>query len=204
MIGNTPPDRFATTDAMEMDERLAKALTSRGAVQRRHHEAMTMVETSSPDLVLKLTAQIVAAHVEHNLVAADALPGLIEQVYRTLREATQTPAEPERPVPAVPVKQSIKPEYIVCLEDGKKLKTLRRHLMTSYNLTPAQYRSRWGLAADYPMVAPNYAKLRSSLAKKIGLGRKTEAPVRAKAPGRPAGQKRAPKAARRGRRARPE
>jgi len=162
---------------------------------------MTMVETSSPDLVLKLTAQIVAAHVEHNLVAADALPGLIEQVYRTLREATQTPAEPEKPAPAVPVKQSIKPEYIVCLEDGKKLKTLRRHLMTSYNLTPAQYRSRWGLAADYPMVAPNYAKLRSSLAKKIGLGRKTEAPGLAKAPGRPAGQKRAQKAARHGRRA---
>ena len=162
-----------------------------------------MVDTSSPDLVLKLTAQIVAAHVEHNLVAADALPGLIEQVYRTLREATQTPAEPEKPVPAVPVKQSIKPEYIVCLEDGKKLKTLRRHLMTSYNLTPAQYRSRWDLAADYPMVAPNYAKLRSSLAKKIGLGRKTEPPVRAKPQARPAGQKRAQKAVRRGRRARP-
>jgi predicted transcriptional regulator len=152
-----------------------------------------MVETSSPDLVLRLTVQIVAAHIEHNVVAADALPRLIERVYRTLHEATRTPAEPEKPVAAVPVKQSVKPDYIVCLEDGKKLKTLRRHIMTSYNLTPAQYRARWGLAADYPMVAPNYAKLRSSLARKIGLGRKSEAPTRAKAPGGPMGQKRARK-----------
>jgi predicted transcriptional regulator len=183
-----------------MDERLAKALTSRGEVQRRHREAMTMVDTSSPDLLLRLTVQIVSAHVEHNLVPADALPGLIEQVYRTLREATQTPAEPEKPVPVVPVKQSVKPEYIVCLEDGKKLKTLRRHLMTSYNLTPAQYRARWDLPADYPMVAPNYAKLRSSLAKKIGLGRKSahaNATVRAKASSRPPGPKRARTATRR-------
>ncbi len=157
-----------------------------------------MVETSSPDLVLKLTAQIVAAHVEHNLVAADALPGLIEQVYRTLRDATQTPAEPEKPVPAVLVKQSIKPRVHRLPGGWQKAQDTQATpddvVRTS---TPAQYRSRWGLAADYPMVAPNYAKLRSSLAKKIGLGRKTEAPVRAKPPGRPAGQKRAQKAARR-------
>ncbi len=162
-----------------------------------------MVETSSPDMVLRLTAEIVAAHVEHNAVGADALPGLIEKVYRTLREAGQAPTEPEKPMAAVPVNQSVKPDFIVCLEDGKKLKTLRRHLMTSYNLTPAQYRARWGLPADYPMVAPNYAKLRSSLAKKIGLGRKrAQTPARAKAPGRPTGQKRAQKPGRRGRRTR--
>jgi predicted transcriptional regulator len=165
---------------------------------------MTMVETSSPDLVLRLTVQIVAAHVENNLVAVDALPGLIEQVYRTLRDATQAPIEAEIPVPAVPVRQSVKSNYIVCLEDGKRLKTLRRHLMTSYNLTPAQYRARWGLAADYPMVAPDYAKLRSSLAKKIGLGRKAGAPARAKAPGRTTGRKRAQKTGPRPRRARTE
>jgi predicted transcriptional regulator len=164
---------------------------------------MAMVETSSPDLVLRLTVQIVAAHVENNVVAADALPGLIEQVYRTLRDASQVPAEPEKPVPAVPVRQSIRPDFLVCLEDGKKLKTLRRHLMTSYNLTPAQYRARWDLPADYPMVAPNYARLRSSLAKKIGLGRKSdEAPERPKAQGRAAGQKRASRPARRSRRPR--
>ncbi len=148
-----------------------------------------MVESSSPDVVLRLTVQIVAAHVANNQVAIDALPGLIEQVYRTLHETTQAPIEAEKPVPAVPVKQSVKSDFIVCLEDGKKLKTLRRHLMTSYNLSPAQYRARWDLPADYPMVAPNYAKLRSSLAKKIGLGRKTEAPARAKAPGRTAVRK---------------
>jgi predicted transcriptional regulator len=176
-----------------MDERLAKAVTSCGEGQRRQYE-VTMVETSSPDVVLRLTVQIVAAHIENNLVAIDALPGLIEQVYRTLREATQAPAEVEKPAAAVSVKQSVKPDYIVCLEDGKKLKTLRRHLMTSYNLTPAQYRARWDLPSDYPMVAPNYAKLRSSLAKKIGLGRKSaDEPMRAKAPRRPAGQKRGQK-----------
>jgi predicted transcriptional regulator len=160
---------------------------------------MTMVETSAPDIVLRLTAQIVAAHVEHNAVGTDALPGLIEKVYRALREAGEAPTEPEKPTAAVPVKQSVNPDFIVCLEDGRKLKMLRRHLMTSYNLTPAQYRARWGLPADYPMVAPNYTKVRSSLAKKIGLGRK---PVQATASARPAGEKRAQKSARRGRRIR--
>jgi predicted transcriptional regulator len=160
-----------------------------------------MVETSSPDVVLRLTVQIVAAHVEHNPVAAGALPELIEQVYRSLREASRTASEPAKAVAAVSVKQSVKPDFIVCLEDGKKLKTLRRHLMTSYNLTPAQYRARWDLPADYPMVAPNYAKLRSSLAKKIGLGQKSaQAPARAKAPGRATGQQRVAKPGRRSRR----
>jgi len=121
--------------------------------------------------ILGLTAQIVSAHVSHNPVPATELPGLIQEVFRTLSGVGSSPApEPERPQPAVPIKKSITPGYLICLEDGKKLKMLKRHLKTSYNMTPEQYRERWGLPADYPMVAPDYAKHRSSLAKKIGLG----------------------------------
>jgi predicted transcriptional regulator len=124
--------------------------------------------------VLGLTAQIVAAHVSNNTVTHEALPGLIHEIYKTLsgmgREAPS--AVVEKPQPAVPAKKSVFPDYIVCLEDGKKLKMLKRHLKTAYDMTPEQYRERWGLAADYPMVAPNYARHRSSLAKKIGLGTK--------------------------------
>jgi predicted transcriptional regulator len=131
-----------------------------------------MAETEASDTVLRLTAQIVAAHVEHNAVQADALPSLIQKVYQTLRDVGQAPPETAKPTPAVPIKQSVRPEFIICLEDGKKLKMLKRHLTTAYKMTPAQYRARWGLPADYPMVAPNYAKVRSSLAKQIGLGHK--------------------------------
>ncbi|MBV8704590.1 MAG: MucR family transcriptional regulator [Acetobacteraceae bacterium] len=122
--------------------------------------------------VLGLTAQIVAAHVSNNPVSPDALPSLIQEVYKTLSGVGREPPEPERPQPAVPVKRSIFQDYIVCLEDGKKLKMLKRHLKTAYNMSPEQYRDRWGLAPDYPMVAPSYARHRSSLAKKIGLGTK--------------------------------
>ena len=123
--------------------------------------------------VLGLTAQIVAAHVAHNTVPADHLPSLIQEIYRTLSGlGREAPAVLEKPAPAVPVKKSIFPDYLVCLEDGKKLKMLKRHLSTSYDMTPEQYREKWGLPADYPMVAPNYASHRSSLAKKIGLGTK--------------------------------
>src|SRR5689334_18885123 len=124
--------------------------------------------------LLGLTAEIVAAHVSNNPVSLGDLPNLIQEVYRTLASVGQPAAkpQPERPQPAVPVKKSITPEYLVCLEDGKKLKMLKRHLQTSYNMTPEQYRERWGLQPDYPMVAPNYAKHRSTLAKKIGLGTK--------------------------------
>ncbi len=122
--------------------------------------------------VLGLTAQIVSAHVSNNSVTIDALPSLIQDVYRTLASVGREPAQPEKPQPAVPVKKSIFPDYIVCLEDGKKLKMLKRHLKTAYNLSPDQYRDRWGLPPDYPMVAPSYARHRSSLAKKIGLGTK--------------------------------
>ena len=129
------------------------------------------VTASDPDM-LGLTAQIVSAHVANNSVAPDALPSLIQEVYRTLIGVGKEPAQVEKPQPAVPIKKSVFPDHIVCLEDGKKLKMLKRHLKTAYNMTPEQYRERWGLSHDYPMVAPNYAHHRSTLAKKIGLGTK--------------------------------
>ncbi|HZD26337.1 MAG TPA: MucR family transcriptional regulator [Alphaproteobacteria bacterium] len=121
--------------------------------------------------LLTLTADIVASHVSNNGVPVSELPQLIQQVYGTLAALGQetAPAQ-ERPEPAVPIRKSVTPDYIICLEDGKKLKMLKRHLKTAYNMTPEQYRERWGLPQDYPMVAPNYANQRRELAKKIGLG----------------------------------
>ena len=128
------------------------------------------------DQILSLAAQIVSAHVQHNSVAANDLPALIQSVYRTLTQAGVEPPEPVKQEPAVPIKKSVFPDHIVCLEDGKKLKMLKRHLHTAYGLTPAQYRAKWDLPANYPMVAPDYAEKRSSLAKAIGLGRKPADP----------------------------
>ena len=129
--------------------------------------------TEEPSALLELTARIVSAQCSSAPVPAEALPGLIRQVFQALSNI-ETPAAPEaeKPTPAVPVKRSVFPDYIVCLEDGKKLKMLKRHLQSAYNMTPAQYRERWGLPPEYPMVAPNYAERRSLLAKQIGLGRK--------------------------------
>jgi len=135
-------------------------------------------ETANPS-VLGWTAQIVAAHVSNNTVSPEALPALIQEVFRTLSNVGVQVEPSEKPQPAVPVKKSVFGDYIICLEDGKKLKMLKRHLKTAYNLEPDQYRERWGLPPDYPMVAPNYARQRSSLAKKIGLGTKPRAPVKA-------------------------
>ena len=123
-----------------------------------------------PEELLSLTSDIVAAHVSNNTVAVSDLPGLIEQVYKTLSGVGGGDVTADRPTPAVPIKKSITPDFIVCLEDGKKLKMLKRHLNTAYDMTPDEYRERWGLPSDYPMVAPNYAKQRSKLAKAIGLG----------------------------------
>ena len=121
--------------------------------------------------LLALTTEIVAAHVSNNTVALADLPQLINQVYSSLANIGVAPVTPAvRPQPAVSVKKSVQPDYIVCLEDGKKLKMLKRHLKTAYNMSPESYRERWGLPADYPMVAPNYAEQRSRLAKEIGLG----------------------------------
>ena len=124
--------------------------------------------------LLALTSDIVSAHLANNSVAMADVPHLIEQVYYTLTKlGAETPEEPaEKAKPAVPVRRSVMPDYIICLEDGKKLKMLKRHLRTAYNMSPEEYREKWGLPADYPMVAPNYAAQRRTLAKKIGLGTK--------------------------------
>ena len=128
---------------------------------------------SAEDMLLTLTADIVAAHVSNNSVAVNDLPVLIQNIHAALNGISGKASAPEpKPEPKVPIRSSVKPDYIVCLEDGKRLKMLKRHLMTHYNLTPDQYRQKWGLAADYPMVAPNYAEQRRTLAKKIGLGTK--------------------------------
>lgn len=131
-----------------------------------------MAEATEVSDVLGLTAQIVSAHVSNNSVAPDALPNLIQEVYRTLAGVGKEQVIPDKQQPAVPIKKSVFPDHIICLEDGKKLKMLKRHLKTSYNMTPEQYREKWQLPPDYPMVAPNYARHRSTLAKKIGLGTK--------------------------------
>ena len=128
---------------------------------------------SRPDELLKLASDIVAAYVSNNPVPLGELPDMIKSVHATLggllAQPTPEPSEPLRP--AVPIKRSITPEYLICLEDGKQMKMLKRHLRSRYKLTPDEYRAKWGLPADYPMVAPNYAAQRSEFAKKIGLGR---------------------------------
>ena len=129
-----------------------------------------MTDEAARRELIGLTVEIVAAHVSKSTVGLPELPGVIEGVYRSLLEASAARVAPDQPVPAVPVRKSVTPDYIVCLEDGKKLKMLKRHINTVYGLSPDQYRERWGLSRDYPMVAPNYARQRSKLAKQIGLG----------------------------------
>ncbi|GAB5461965.1 MULTISPECIES: Ros/MucR family transcriptional regulator [Hoeflea] len=135
-----------------------------------------MTETnkdSGSDLLIELTAEIVAAYVSNNSVAANDLPNVISQVHAALGGATMPTEEiAEKPKPAVSVRRSIQNDYLICLEDGQKFKSLKRHLMTHYGLTPEQYREKWDLPADYPMVAPSYAEARSRLAKEMGLGQK--------------------------------
>ncbi len=135
-------------------------------------DSKKMTDQNHSGELLELTTEIVAAHVSNNTLPVSDLPRLIQDVYKTLAGVGNNQPVAERPQPAVSVKKSVTPDYIVCLEDGKKLKMLKRHLKTAYNMTPEEYRERWGLPHDYPMVAPNYAKHRSSLAKKIGLGTK--------------------------------
>ena len=130
---------------------------------------------------LALTAEIVSSHVANNTVAVSDLPNLIANVYMALSNLGDVvEAEKPKQEPAVSVRSSVKPDYIVCLEDGKKLKMLKRHLMTHFNMTPSEYRAKWNLPADYPMTAPNYALQRQELAKKIGLGTKRTTPGRSK------------------------
>ncbi|MBT4769083.1 MAG: MucR family transcriptional regulator [Rhodospirillaceae bacterium] len=122
--------------------------------------------------LLELTAEIAAAHVSNNIVAVDDLPKLLQQIHSTLAVIDGSGQASPALKPAVPIRKSVTPDFIICLEDGKKLKMLKRHIKTAYNMTPDEYRMRWGLPSDYPMVAPNYAKQRSRLAKEIGLGTK--------------------------------
>ena len=149
----------------------------------------------APSSTLELAAKIVSAHISNNSVQASELPTLIQQVYTALTTLGSEPAQAaEKREPAVPVRKSVFPDYIICLEDGKKLKMLKRHLMTSYDLTPDAYRERWGLPSSYPMVAPSYAERRSALAKSIGLGRKpatvlSEQPAKVAAPAKKRGRK---------------
>lgn len=131
------------------------------------------IESAKNELLITLTSDIVAAHVSNNSVAVSDVAALIHNVHSALSNLSEPAPAPEVKLePAVSIRSSIKPDYIVCLEDGKKLKMLKRHLMTHYQMTPDDYRAKWGLPADYPMVAPNYAEQRRTLAKKIGLGTK--------------------------------
>ena len=143
------------------------------------------------DQVLDLAVQIVSAHIANNTVSTEELPALIRSVYTTLAHAGTRVLETEKPQPAVPVKKSVFADHIVCLEDGKRLKMLKRHLQTRYGLTPDQYRDKWGLPRDYPMVAPNYAEKRSALAKSFGLGRKPGTAADTEAPAARRGRKKA-------------
>jgi predicted transcriptional regulator len=130
-----------------------------------------MADESNSEELLQWTTQILSAHLRNTSVPLADLPDLIRSVYQTLQGVSGAADPAPELQPAVPIRRSVTPDYIVCLEDGRKLKMLKRHLKTAYDMTPEEYRARWNLPPDYPMVAPNYAKQRSSLAKKIGLGR---------------------------------
>ncbi len=134
--------------------------------------------TPAGNELVELTADIVAAYVGNNAVPANELPALINDVYKALSSAVADGGEEKKKEelkPAVPIRRSVHPDYIICLEDGKKFKSLKRHLRTHYDMSPEEYREKWGLPPDYPMVAPNYAKARSELAKKMGLGQRRKA-----------------------------
>ena len=131
-----------------------------------------MSETPDRSELLALTTEIVSAHISNNATERGQVAQLIQSVFDKLSFLGSEEAAPAELTPAVPIKKSVTDDYIVCLEDGKKLKMLKRHLMTAYEMTPEQYRAKWGLRSDYPMVAPNYALKRQELAKRIGLGRK--------------------------------
>jgi predicted transcriptional regulator len=141
---------------------------------------MAEVDGSREADLIELSSEIVAAYVGHNALSAADLPKLIGDIYTALKGLGTTPAVPQvdQHKPAVTVRRSITPDHLVCLEDGKKFKSLKRHLMTHHNLTPQQYREKWALPLDYPMVAPNYSETRSALAKTSGLGRKAEVPTK--------------------------
>jgi len=137
--------------------------------------AETVVPKIAKEELLRMTTDVVAAYVSNNTLPTAQLAEVINAVYSSLKslEGQVAQVQPEPLKPAIPIRKSVTPEFLICLEDGKKLKMLKRHLRSTYNMTPDEYRSKWGLAPDYPMVAPNYAERRSEFAKKIGLGRST-------------------------------
>ncbi|MDQ6436228.1 MucR family transcriptional regulator [Mesorhizobium sp. LHD-90] len=146
-----------------------------------------MTEQTQRGYLIDITAEIVSAYVSHNAVPISHLPGLISDIHNTLHRLlpVEAPPAPEVLTPAVPIKKSIQGDFLICLEDGKKFTSLKRHLFAAFGLSPEDYRRKWGLPPDYPMVAPNYAARRSELAKSMGLGRKaTEAPAPAQKRGR--------------------
>jgi len=149
-------------------------------------------QTINRSEILALTTEIVSAHVSNNSTGRETVPELIQSVFDKLTALASDEPAPTELTPAAPIKKSITDDYIICLEDGKKLKMLKRHLMTAYGMTPEQYRAKWGLKPDYPMVAPSYARKRQELAKKIGLGRK---PRSAPPPPAPKGKRAKAKAA---------
>ena len=151
---------------------------------------MSEEQATTRSELLSLTTQIVTAQLSNNPSSGTDVPGLIEAVFDTLTELSRDEEPAPALTPAVPIRRSVTDDYIVCLEDGKKLKMLKRHLMTAYGMTPQEYRAKWGLPHDYPMVAPSYAAKRRELAKAIGLGRKP-APAPAPRPKRPGGRKKA-------------
>jgi predicted transcriptional regulator len=142
------------------------------------NRGIVMPESDIETSPLESVSKIVSAFVSNNSVSSGELPQLIYTVHEALMSSDQAALSP--PEPAVPIKKSVQPDYVICLEDGKKLKMLKRHLRTAYDMSPDQYRQKWGLSSDYPMVAPEYAAKRSELAKKIGLGRKAGQKVKAK------------------------
>jgi predicted transcriptional regulator len=141
-------------------------------VAEEKEDEMERMDNEMSETLITLTSDIVAAHVSNNNVTVDEVPALISNVYGALQGLGNVTQEEVKPEPAVSIRQSVKSDHLVCLEDGKKMKMLKRHLMTDHGMTPAEYRARWSLPADYPMVAPEYAEKRRTLAKEIGLGRK--------------------------------
>ena len=139
-------------------------------------------QTENDDIYLELTGDVISAYVANNPVSTSELPSLINEVYSAFRKTDKRQSQEQemRSKPAVPVKKSMTDDYIICLEDGKKFKSLKRHLRSHYDMSPEEYREKWGLPFDYPMVAPNYAKARSALARKMGLGRKPGTKIKKK------------------------
>ncbi len=165
---------FPTDDRQTARVNKEIARVAKDMIAEHGNAAITMPTNNDSNELLGLTEKIVSSHVSNNAVSSADLPDLIKTVYAALGNVKTAGEAPPTPEPAVPIKRSVTPNFVICLEDGRKMKMLKRHLKTAYNMTPAEYRVRWGLPSDYPMVAPKYAEKRSQLAKQIGLGTKNQ------------------------------